>query len=190
MILARGDVPACGETVLLLSDGAANEGSDPLSLVADLRARGVRVLAIGIGVDVETAFLQALADSTDGTYFQILTAEDVPEVASAVASAVRAAGTLFTADDFTNGQDESIPILIDTFAEEVTFLLGWDEATLDMDLTTPGGERITVESADFREDVEAERQNGLIYIRVSRPEQANGGPGSLRWAIPIRSPTA
>lgn len=170
-ILERGEIPACGEVLVLFSDGATNIGFDPMSIVPALRERGVRVISIGIGAEVGEETLRALADSTGGSYFQIVTEEEIPDVVAAASQEIRSTGTLFTDDDFTNGQDESIPILIDSFAEEVTFLLDWDESTLDMSLTTPSGETITVESADILENVEAERQDGLVYIRVSRPEQ-------------------
>jgi hypothetical protein len=166
----QGSVPACGESVILLSDGKQNAGTDPQGVISDLRARGVKVYPVALGKGANADFMKQFADSTGGRFFQAASFEDVGGVAGDIALAVREAGMMQTVDDSTSGQNESITILADGFAEEIAFLLQWDRGTLNMTLTSPSGEVIDVASAQSRPDAEAMQDSTIVYLRLIHPE--------------------
>ena len=170
LITGEGVVPASTETVILLSDGGQNAGSNPEDLVPALLARGARVYAVGIGGEANTKPLKEVADHTGGRFFRATATEDVAGIAQAIAEDVRSAGILQAFADSTTGQDESHAILIDSFAEEVTFALQWTDGTLDLTLTSPTGDVIDAGSAGQRPDVEADVSGSFLYLRVSYPE--------------------
>jgi hypothetical protein len=169
-IVAEGEVPAVSEAILLLSDGAQNAGTDPRDVVDALRARGVRVYAVGTGAEADEDLLREVAEATGGRYFEAATQEEVAGVAEAVTADLRAVGTLTTLEGQLLGQGEHFPMPIDSFAEEVTFALQWDSGSCDMVLTSPSGDVIDVNSADHRDDVEASLNWNLLTLRVTHPE--------------------
>lgn len=85
--LARGVLPAHGGAIVLITDGANNAGSDPHIAVQALRARGVRLYALGIGA-ADQPVLRAFASATGGAY---RSAGDAAGVARAMGSLARAA---------------------------------------------------------------------------------------------------
>jgi hypothetical protein len=165
-----GTVPAVSEAILLLSDGSQNTGTDPRDVVDALEARGVRVYAVGIGADANEGLLRAVAEATGGKYYDARSLEDIATVSEAVAAELRAVGTVQSLEGLLNGQDEHFPMTIDAFAEEVSFVLQWDSGTCDMTLTSPSGDVIDVNSAEYREDVEASLDGNLLSLRVTHPE--------------------
>jgi hypothetical protein len=170
-IAAQGAVPACGETVVLLSDGDSNTGMTPGDVIPLLKERGVIVHTVAIGTGARTDLMEEVADSTDGRFFHVTSEEELPDVMTEVSSEISAAGTVIALSDSTSGQDELRTILIDGLAEEVTFVLQWDAGVLDMTLTSPTGDLIDFGSAATRPDVEAGREGTLLFIRVIAPEQ-------------------
>jgi hypothetical protein len=169
-IEAHGEISACSEAIVLLSDGGHNGETDPLGLLPDLMDRGVRVYTIGLGTDPNAELMEEIADSTGGGFFQAAEAEDLPDIMTLIASEVRAAGMIAAYQDSIFGLDESVQTFIDALAEEVTAILEWDQGILDMVLTSPTGDVITLESALEREDVEAGMEGNLLFIRVVNPE--------------------
>ena len=169
-IAAQGEIPACGETIVLISDGDSNAGLSPEDVIPLLQERGVIVHTIAVGVGAQTDLMEALADSTEGRFFHVTSEEELPGVMTEVSSEISAAGTVVALSDSTSGQDELKTILIDGLAEEVTFVLQWDAGVLDMTLTSPTGDQIDLGSAATRPDVEAGTEGTLLFIRVIDPE--------------------
>ncbi len=165
-----GSQLACSQSIILLSDGSNNVGADPAGLIRELKEHEVRVFSIAVGGDPNVDLMRTLADSTGGSFFRAALPEDVPGVAVSLNDALRATGAMEAFEDSTNGWDVHIPYVVDLFAEEFTATLQWDVGVLDMNLVSPSGDLITVESAEWRQDVEAERIGDLLYIRVSNPE--------------------
>ena len=81
--------------VVLLSDGQSNRGPRPLDVVERLAARGVRVYTIGLGsaegavlqnfgrsmrVQLDEPTLRAIAESTDGKYFNASNTKDLQSI--------------------------------------------------------------------------------------------------------------
>lgn len=60
--------------VILLSDGQSSVSN---SVLDSLKANGQRVIAVGIGSDVDQSLMQRIADATDGTYLYCENAEDL-----------------------------------------------------------------------------------------------------------------
>ncbi len=78
-------------TVILVSDGKENCGSDPCRLGRELKAQGVDFKVHVVGFDIKTeesAGLQCLAESTGGTYVPVGSAQDLE---SAIYEAVQVA---------------------------------------------------------------------------------------------------
>lgn len=169
-IEGEGDVPAVSEAILLITDGSQNLGTDPMSVVDALKARGVRVYSVGIGAEAHADLLTELAEATGGRYYPVASEDEVAGVAEEVAAELRAVGTVQSLEGTLSGQGESFPIQIDSFAEEVSFVLQWDTGPCDMTLTTPSGDVIDINSADDREDVEASLDWNLLCLRVAHPE--------------------
>jgi Ca-activated chloride channel homolog len=81
--------------IVLLSDGQSNRGPHPLDVVDQVAARGVRVYTVGLGtsegtvlrnfgrsmrVRLDEVTLKAIAEATDGTYYNAATAADLEAV--------------------------------------------------------------------------------------------------------------
>jgi hypothetical protein len=169
-IVSQGETPAFGEAIIIFSDGGQNTGTDPSVVIPMLQERGIQVFTVGTLPNVDEGVLRMIAEETGGAFYLASSPEDLPEITTEIAAAVRAAGVIGNFEGIVTGLGESIAILIESFAEEVTFVLQWDESTLGMELTTPGGETITVEDALDREDVEAIVDDLMLYIRVVNPE--------------------
>lgn len=175
-IQGEGEVPACGEAIILLSDASHDAGTDPSMVIPDLVARGVRVFAVAVGLDADTERAREIAEATGGKFFALDGPEDLNAVTAEIGTLIRSLGTMQINRGIIDGQDESLPMQIDSFAEEVTVLVQWDQGALDMILTSPTGDVIDLESAEIRGDVEGAREENLLYIRVAQPE-----PGE--WSV-------
>ena len=169
-IESQSETPACSESIILLSDGRNNSGEDLGPILGRLAERNVEVYAVGVGEDVDGDLLRSLADATAGQFFQAAQAEDLPGIFTAIAAAVRSDGVIYAGSDSTDGEGETLPFLVDSLAEEVTVISTYDGGVLDIALVTPSGERITVQSAESRDDVEAVAGDGFVFIRVLRPD--------------------
>ncbi|HJR19361.1 MAG TPA: VWA domain-containing protein [Actinomycetota bacterium] len=89
-------------SVLLLSDGHSNRGRDPQEAADRASQMGVKVFTVGLGtqgatldlggqevpVDLDEAELQAISETTGGTYFRSVDAESLNEVYRNLSSAL------------------------------------------------------------------------------------------------------
>jgi len=70
--------------VLLLTDGEANEGiveyHDIVSGARDLRARGLTVSTVGLGIEYNEELMKGIAKNTRGNYYYIDSIDLIPEV--------------------------------------------------------------------------------------------------------------
>lgn len=81
---------ACNPTVILLTDGGANAGPDPVSVAAEVKGRGIQLDIIGIGgspADVNEADLKRMASVVHGQlrYWFIKSSEALVERFEALA---------------------------------------------------------------------------------------------------------
>jgi Ca-activated chloride channel homolog len=80
---------------VLLSDGESNRGPRPLDIVDQVAARGVRVYTVGVGtaqgivlsnfgrsmrVRLDETTLKAIAEATDGAYYNASTTADLEAI--------------------------------------------------------------------------------------------------------------
>jgi Mg-chelatase subunit ChlD len=162
-------VPACSESIVLISDGIDIEGQDPESLVPGLVERGVKLFTVSPGGDTSEERLRELAVAAGGKYFRIDVEQDIPLIMGEVVSEAREGAQLFEDEDVLGEAFRAIPILIDGFGEEFTTVCGWELGSLDLVLQSPTGETIDVDSTDPR--IEAFEREGFVYIRVVEPEE-------------------
>jgi Ca-activated chloride channel family protein len=70
--------------VLVLTDGEANEGiteyGDIIALARDLRAKGMTVTTIGLGVEYNEELMRGIARATRGNYYYIDSIDRIPDV--------------------------------------------------------------------------------------------------------------
>ncbi|MCH7472710.1 VWA domain-containing protein, partial [bacterium] len=70
--------------VLLLTDGEANEGiveyADIISEARSLRAKGMTISAIGVGIEYNEELMSGIAKNTRGNYYYIDSLDQIPEV--------------------------------------------------------------------------------------------------------------
>lgn len=89
--------------VILLSDGQSNVRGDVLD---SLKANNMRVIAVGIGGDVDSTMMQTIADSTDGSYLYCDNAGDL------AAAFVKLQADYFGATEDSDG--DGLPNLLET----------------------------------------------------------------------------
>ena len=85
--------------IILLTDGDNNQNPDPLQVAQVSAERGVRIFTIGIGseagatvtvngfsvhTELNAELLKAIAETTDGEYFQAQTEEDLHKIYEAI----------------------------------------------------------------------------------------------------------
>ncbi|HOZ36584.1 MAG TPA: DUF4215 domain-containing protein, partial [bacterium] len=110
--LANGELlssrhnPQAVSIEILITDGMANKPSGPgygeyqpdvnyaLSKAAEAAASGIKIFTIGLGTDINTAMLQAIADSTGGKYYSSPTAQELEDIFSEIAFDVCQYGTI------------------------------------------------------------------------------------------------
>ena len=76
ILLGNGD-PSRARMMILLTDG---EGSYSSSLTTQARNAGITIYTIGLGTSVDHALLAGIASGTGGTYTNVRTAAELPEV--------------------------------------------------------------------------------------------------------------
>ena len=76
-VLINGGDPARARIMILLTDG---DGSYDLALTDAAKAAGITIYTIGLGAGVDNALLTSIAKGTGGTYTNVATAEELPEV--------------------------------------------------------------------------------------------------------------
>ena len=71
LVLNGRNVSAAKHTIVLVSDGAANRGTDPLITAAAIKKSGVDIYSVGVGSDINATQLQGIASApTELHYFE------------------------------------------------------------------------------------------------------------------------
>lgn len=82
--LLNASSPGHLSRVLLLTDGEANEGiveyHDIVSQARELRARGMTISTIGVGIEYNEELMKGIAKNTRGNYYYIDAIDQIPEV--------------------------------------------------------------------------------------------------------------
>jgi hypothetical protein len=174
------------ETIILLSDGVHNYGSeDPNDVIPDIKDRGVRVFTIGLGdpdaavypLDEET--LQEIADLTGGLYRHTPDETELAAVYTEYAAEVRGDAVDSEATDWMTsgelGETKEKEAFIDSFTNEATFILHWPAGynAFDLKLQKPGGAMIDPTVASGNPKIIHWEQPFYEYYRVREPEVGN-----------------
>jgi uncharacterized protein YegL len=149
---------AATQVLILLTDGLSNAGEAPEDVLPDLVANGVRVYTIAVGVSVDTALLQRIADATGGTFRRVdatLSPEkqalQVTTYLQEISGVARPNGGIVTSrpEPFAEGRRRiERTVSIEDGSESATFVISWLEpdARLELVLRSPDGEVIGVDS--------------------------------------------
>jgi Trypsin-like peptidase domain/von Willebrand factor type A domain len=188
---ARGQISSAGanpRAILLLTDGLQNTGLTP----AQVNLSGITVHAIGFGTEssLDGNMLNNLATSHGGLYMRAGGGLALEKFFSSAFGNIFETGILFDPEFDLPANQSGDPIPFRVCGEEtITVVAGWDrtDASLFLELTTPGGAKITrataaVESSTgrtwtflrIRLPISGER-DGLWKVRVVRP----GGGGEF-----------
>ena len=155
-------MPAVSEAILLLSDGAQNTGTDPLSVLDDLKARGVRVYAVAIGADADAILLRQLAEETGGQVSIRLDGGGHRRGCRSRSTAdLRAVGRSrrSTAGSAARENTSRSP---STRSPRRSRSSCSGTRDCDMTLTSPSGDVIDLNSAEYRDDVEGSLDGSLL----------------------------
>lgn len=133
--------PSAANTIILLSDGDHNTGIDPISVLPQLRDRGIVVLTIGVGNEISPAgeaTLQRIARDTGGRYIRVnndsfgLLGAYFSQLATSLASAPVAESAAF--DIGTGGDTRTFTASVEANAEEAMFV--FNQASPDIRANT------------------------------------------------------
>ncbi|MGV8973603.1 MAG: VWA domain-containing protein [Rhodoglobus sp.] len=105
VLLGNGD-PTRARMMILLTDGV---GSYSTSLTTQAAAAGITIYTIGLGTSVDSALLSAIATGTGGTYTNVRTAAELPEVFRRLAEDT-GGGADLTKDTDTDGLPDCVEI--------------------------------------------------------------------------------
>lgn len=191
--------------ILLLSDGAHNipPAESPNDEIVAINANNARVYAVGFGTtgDVDMPLLMGLASGTSGLFFNATAgtgdAADLPTFYNKIFTTYMG---LQTAIDpraqVASGAKNSHKALVTEYDRKLTFMTTWKTqgvGRLQLELVTPGGERITPKTPWIKffegpthqmygievPEREAERRRALVgewTLEVSNPAPAAGTP--------------
>jgi hypothetical protein len=76
-VLINNNDPDRARMMILLTDGVGSYNS---TYTQTAKTHGITIYTIALGTDVDTALLQNIATQTGGQFYQVLAAEDLPEV--------------------------------------------------------------------------------------------------------------
>lgn len=185
MITAQGDPVAC-EAIVLLSDGIHNTGTNPSTVIPALIARGVNVHTIGVGGDVNGAFLSNLASQTGGAYhFAPSTVGLAAHFNTAFALSCGGGGLINVVSEQIPADYEVLHTVdVDSYTAaggEVTFILSWESGgDLDLYLRRPDKTTVTVYPYYDKDVVDHVKDDQSEMYRMRNP--AVGG-----WMMIVRS---
>jgi uncharacterized membrane protein len=95
--------------IILLTDGQDSEGLDYTKVKADAKAAGITISTVGLGEDVNSAFLQDLANSAGGRYTFVNDPSNLPKIFAKEAHL--AARSYVVEEPFTPAVSDPSPIL-------------------------------------------------------------------------------
>jgi hypothetical protein len=148
---------AATQVIVLLTDGHTNRGENPLDVLPELEAEGVRVYTIGIGSSIDAPLLEQIATQTGGAFKYIDPfAEDSVEaqIENALMElsnyASENGGFVTSFSGSTNPGVREEDVHIEEGSSMVTFALRWDnpQALFYLYLVPPEGKPVKIETDD------------------------------------------
>ncbi|MBK9384470.1 MAG: VWA domain-containing protein [Planctomycetes bacterium] len=155
LLHARNHVLAAGPAatdmaVLLLSDGQANHGPEPLGFADDYRASGIAIHTLALGGDADVSTMQQLSSKTSGRSFQSQRPFGLVPIFVRLLAEVTDGGLLALREGYLlPGQERRASAFVDATVSSASFLATWDgldEAQV-LSLRTPSGQIIDASSS-------------------------------------------
>jgi hypothetical protein len=185
---ARDQFPSPGSNpraILLLTDGLQN--TNPMIADVDSSLNGITVHAIGLGSEsnLNGALLTQLTAAHDGLYTRASSGLSLEKFFSSAFGNIFESGVLFDPEfDLPANASPGTPVSFPIFGEEeVTAIAGWDrdDASLLLEVTTPGGNTITEGSPGM---VSASGRT-WTFLRFKLPY---GGERNGSWTVNVFRP--
>ena len=158
--------------VILLTDGAHNTGTEPLTVVKNSpnflnKTWPIYTIGLGSGSEFNEPLLQEIARETGGQYKHASSAQELGDFYATLAARIRGGTTLVRLRDFINqGQTINHAVEFDPLIETSHLILNWGGSKLELTLTTPQGESITPNTIGSEY---SSGENYLIY-KIDQPE--------------------
>ncbi|HIE28191.1 TPA: VWA domain-containing protein, partial [Candidatus Poribacteria bacterium] len=158
--------------IILLTDGAHNTGTAPLTVVKNSpnfvnKTWPIYTIGLGSGDEFNEPLLQEIAKETGGQYKHASSAQELGDFYATLAARIRGGTTLVRLRDFINqGQTINHAVEFDPLIETSHLILNWGGSKLELTLTTPQGETITPNAAGIEY---SSGENYLIY-KINQPE--------------------
>lgn len=160
------------KAAILLTDGVGSYNNQ----ADDYADKNWPIYTIGLGSSVDTDLLQNIADTTGGMYFALSDPNQLQNVYFQIANTIKEGSkpilgiiTLMFQGDIYN-----TTVTVDSYQEDVTFLITWPGSDVSTTLISPTGREITPTS----NDPDVYHAKGLTYeiYKIDKPE-----PGE--WSI-------
>jgi len=160
------------KVVILLTDGAHNTGTEPLTVVQNSQNFTnqhwpIYTIGLGSGEEFNEPLLQEIAKETGGQYKHASSAQELGDFYATLAARIRGGTTLVRLRDFINqGQTITHAVEFDPLIETSHLILNWGGSQLELKLMTPQGESITPTTVGIEY---SSGENYLIY-KINQPE--------------------
>jgi hypothetical protein len=155
LLHARNHVLAAGPAatdmaVLLLSDGQANHGPEPLGFAADYRASGIAIHTLALGDEADVTTMQQLSGKTSGRSFQTERPFGLVPIFVRLLAEVTDGGLLALREgSLLPGQERRASAFVDATVTTATFVATWDGSDEGqvLQLRAPNGQIIEAGSS-------------------------------------------
>jgi len=179
------------KTILLLTDGSENQGSNARNQMLSLSTDHIRVYTVGLGVpgsgEVDLAVLNDLAAGTGGQAFVSADASQPFDLKGAFKQvAIQWLGLTPVEDPeglIRAGQSRSHDVCLDSSVEGVSFVVDWNRQVPDgiaVQLHTPKGETITPTTTGV-----AFHKDNTFSSYTIRGDRVRGGQAAGKWTIDL-----
>jgi len=95
---------------ILFTDGQSNVGPDAIVMANEAASKGIKIFTIGLGVGVDAAILQSIADATGGEYYYAPTSAELEGIYDSISTRVCQLGSItgYKYQTDVNGNNQSI----------------------------------------------------------------------------------
>ncbi|AKB36019.1 hypothetical protein MSSAC_1429 [Methanosarcina siciliae C2J] len=154
--------------IVLLSDG---KSSDPSSVVSTIQANNIQVYTVGLGSSVDEDLLSDIASQTGGMYYYSPTDSQLQEIYNNIVGKIIGWDTVVIRKIMMFINDVvSIPAIIDSTIEKISFGISWDGSNVDVVLYKPDGSMVDPSVADSDPNIEYVTGPTYKFYRVTDPE--------------------
>jgi hypothetical protein len=166
----------CNDVVVLLSDGDHNTGTDPLSVIPDLKRHGITVFTVGVGTGLSSsgeATLQQIASETGGRYKRVSGSFSLVGLMYLIAQESIGNGLLTQSPmPLTPNSTQEVPVNVEVGATGANFSLAIEDSAniVTVTLRSPSGRIITAADAGVAPDVRFNSGDNNRTFEIDTPE--------------------